>query len=535
VRASSVEHIFDTSGPGELIAVIEEAHRQESKLIARKLAAVAALLWHRMEEYETDPGPAYATVSGAQRAAAEVAAAMNLSPRAASFMVSYADTLKTRLPRLAELLAEGRTDWRTVELVINRTDLVQDSSIDQIDRSLAARVVNWRCWSRRRIINAVDAAVRVADPDAARERRLADDNDRHIDVTALPGGAARVSGQVAAAAAAAFDQRLSALTNGVCARDPRSLAVRRADALAAMAEGRRLACRCGADDCPARSADDQAPAGARVVVNVVASEEAVTGRSQQPGYLSGFGVIAADQVRDFIDAGAALRILEPTTTLVEALRYQPSAALERWVRCRDLTCRFPGCDRRAEFCDVDHTVPFNHADPSAGGLTVATNLKCLCRIHHRLKTFHGGVGGWRDEQLPDGTIVWTSPMGQVYRTTPGGADLFAEFRKPACGQPTPRRRNHARDQKARIARARKRNRSIRPVNDETRRVRQARKNEIEARKFRNHMRDMLFLFKGKPSTSPFCAWVNDPYESEELPPDWQPPPRPPEPPDDPPY
>lgn len=50
------------------------------------------------------------------------------------------------------------------------------------------------------------------------------------------------------------------------------------------------------------------------------------------------------------------------------------------------------------------------------------------------------------------------------------------------------------------------------------------------------MRDMLFLFKGTPSTSPFCTWVNDPKEPEELPPDWipdEPAPRPV--PDDPPF
>ncbi len=36
------------------------------------------------------------------------------------------------------------------------------------------------------------------------------------------------------------------------------------------------------------------------------------------------------------------------------------------------------------------------------------------------------------------------------------------------------------------------------------------------------MRDMLFAFKGAPSTSPFCTWVNDPREPEELPADWTP-------------
>ena len=136
--------------------------------------------------------------------------------------------------------------------------------------------------------------------------------------------------------------------------------------------------------------------------------------------------------------------------------------------------------------------------------------------------------------MPDGTVVWTSPTG-IYCTTPGAADLFPAMTKPACAAPRPWRRNHSRTRATRIARARKRNRAQRPLNDEHRRVRRARKDEIEARKFRNHMRRMKFLFKGRPSTSPFAAWVNDPIEPEELPPDWQPPPKPPPLPDEPPF
>ena len=55
-------------------------------------------------------------------------------------------------------------------------------------------------------------------------------------------------------------------------------------------------------------------------------------------------------------------------------------------------------------------------------------------------------------------------------------------------------------------------------------------------KFRNHMHEMLFAFKGAPSTSPFCTWVNDPREPEELPEDWKPDERALQPlPDDPPF
>ena len=262
----------------------------------------------------------------------------------------------------------------------------------------------------------------------------------------------------------------------------------------------------------------------RTVINVIASEDTVNGNSEQPGYLEGYGVIDAEQVRQLAKTSTRLPVECPAVSPAEAVRYQPSAALQRWIRCRDLTCRFPGCDRPACSADIDHTIPFSHTNPAAGGLTVPWDLACYCREHHRLKTFHGGPGGWQDQQLLDGTIVWTSPTGRVYRTSPHGYDLFPQLR-PACRAPTPRRRGHSQDKAKRIAHARSRLRDQRPVNAETRRVNRARKQEIADRKWRNHMRKMLILFKGgEPSTSPWCAWVNGPCEPEQLPPDWKPPP-----------
>ncbi|HXO80412.1 MAG TPA: HNH endonuclease signature motif containing protein, partial [Mycobacterium sp.] len=99
----------------------------------------------------------------------------------------------------------------------------------------------------------------------------------------------------------------------------------------------------------------------------------------------------------------------------------PSRKLADFVRCRDLTCRFPGCDQPATRCDLDHTVP--HAD---GGATHASNLKALCRRHHLLKTFWG----WSDQQLPDGTVIWISPSEQTYVTAPGSAFVFPSLCVP---------------------------------------------------------------------------------------------------------
>ena len=92
-----------------------------------------------------------------------------------------------------------------------------------------------------------------------------------------------------------------------------------------------------------------------------------------------------------------------------------------------MTCRFPGCDHPAEFADIDHTIPW------PWGLTCASNLKCLCRKHHLLKTFWTA---WRDEQLPDGTIIWTSPSGQKYLTRPGSRLLFPALCLPTGKIPT---------------------------------------------------------------------------------------------------
>ena len=69
-----------------------------------------------------------------------------------------------------------------------------------------------------------------------------------------------------------------------------------------------------------------------------------------------------------------------------ALRYRPGSKLARIVRALDGHCRYPGCTVPADKCELDHVVPFNHANPSAGGWTIEANLECLCKEHHDMKT-----------------------------------------------------------------------------------------------------------------------------------------------------
>jgi hypothetical protein len=92
--------------------------------------------------------------------------------------------------------------------------------------------------------------------------------------------------------------------------------------------------------------------------------------------------------------------------------YRPTAAQRRFVEARDRHCRMPGCRRRPGRLDLDHGIP--HTD---GGPTDCWNLCCLCRRHHRIKTF---ARGWRFELLADGRLIVRTPSGVSRTTWPPG-------------------------------------------------------------------------------------------------------------------
>ena len=98
------------------------------------------------------------------------------------------------------------------------------------------------------------------------------------------------------------------------------------------------------------------------------------GTSDHPGYLPGFGILPAESVRD-LAMSAKLKPLRVPNGEPEP-GYRPSVASAEFVRWRDLTCRFPGCDAPAQVCDIDHTVPYP--------LGATSDLKLYCRTHHLL-------------------------------------------------------------------------------------------------------------------------------------------------------
>lgn len=399
--------------------------------------------------------------------AAEVGAAQDISHGMASGQMYLAVALRERLPRVFALLADGLISARLVATISWHTDLIKDpQALELVDKTLAEDATRFGPLSANKTAQAIEAVVDQYDPGALRRTRVrARSRDVVIDSADQQSGTAAMWGRLYSTDAAVLDRRLMQMAHEVCDDDPRTIAQRRADALGALAAGAdRLACACGNAECPTRADGTERSSG--VVIHVVAKESSL--RAQPDRHLSGEepsrpfipgaplmqppepepdrpavtppaavltsgGIVPTPLLAELIRGGAKLEpVRHPGDATTPEPGYRPSAALERFVRCRDMTCRFPGCDRPAEFCDVDHTVPYPL------GPTHASNLKCLCRKHHLLKTFWTS---WRDEQRPDGTVIWTSPTSHTYITRPGSRLLFPSLCLPTGELPSVPRPN----------------------------------------------------------------------------------------------
>ncbi|WP_083198744.1 HNH endonuclease signature motif containing protein, partial [Mycobacterium malmoense] len=442
-----------------LLDRVRAAGRAEARAAAERLVAVGDLLVVRCR----DSGERADWAADAwQAVAAQVGAALGCSVAMAHSYLRYAMALRERLPRVGEVFRAGDIDYRAFQTIVFRTDLITDAEVlARVDTRLAALLSRRPSLTRGGLSAAVDRVVALVDADAVRRAKEAI-AERFVDVLANESGMAWLSGSVLGADGEALDRRLDELARGVCGADPRNHRQRRADALVALAAGAdRLRCRCATPEC---AAAERIPSN--VVIHVVAEQATVEGRGMVPGVVPGYeGLLPAEVIAEL--AGSARLVAVGAPARAEP-RYTPSAGLADFVRCRDLTCRAPGCDRPAVDCDIDHTIPY-----ARGGPTHPSNLKVLCRQHHLLKTFWG----WRDEQLPDGTLIWRLPDGHTYVTTPGSALLFPTLCAPTgdppltpvtaerCGQRTAmmplRTRTRAQNRAQRIATERHHNRQAR--------------------------------------------------------------------------
>ena len=430
---------FSTADDATVVAAIEEATRAEAAAGARRLAAIAEVARRRVVDDDERANWAF---DGWASAAAEVAAAMTVGHRRASAQMRIAVALRDRLPRVAALYMQGMLSSRVVSAITWRTQLVEDAdALALIDAALAEGATRWGPLSEDRLDQAIDAWILRYDPAAVR-RSESSTRTRDFSIGDLddPAETTSVWGRLLATDAAVLKRRVAQMVQSVCDDDPRTIGERRSDAVGAIAAGNsRLACQCGSETCPA----GDAPSSSNVVIRVLAEQSAVNAAtagndaSQEQtseaatvappaALIVGEGVVPTPLLSQLIRGGAKVRPITMPSEEPEP-HYRPSAELAEFVRMRDLYCRAPGCDVPADRCDIDHTIPY------PVGPTHASNLKCLCRTNHLMKTF----GGWHDIQLPDGTVIWTSPSGRKYITKPGSRLFFETWDTTTADLPPP--------------------------------------------------------------------------------------------------
>ena len=423
----------------QLVGFLAGARRMESRLAWAKMAALA--------EFASRP-------RRTGFAADEIAAAFRLTWLSAAGQVEYARTVARRLPVTFAALAAGKLDPVHVQIIEDLTSILSDADAAVADEFLAAAAQSKTYGELRRAGNRL---VLRLDPEAVRKRKEKARREARVRSFREESGNAGISGrELPSVEVLASMQHI----------EDRARALRDAGVAGTWEELKVRATLDLLQERDSRPAPDEGP-GVVALINITVPHTALPGSGGSgggaPGEVAGFGILDQADTRDLLAAAArnpatrwCLTVLNPDGTaathdcaarthrwppgqrppgtaslrgLMDFLnirtltpvirgpcqharaedRYRPSRALRHRVRARNATCTAPGCGRRAAGCDLDHTDPWH-----LGGRTCECNLAPLCRHHHRCKQ----AEGWRLEQPEPGVLVWRTPAGRTYTTTP---------------------------------------------------------------------------------------------------------------------
>jgi hypothetical protein len=284
----------------------------------------------------------------------------------------------------AQVLARGVTATRDRAAAAPAAEPVLLEAARRLDpRQLRAVVEHWG--------SAVDPGAAVGDELAVRERRYLAVSPTYDGMVAVDGLLPPLEGTALLTALDAAGQAIRTPD------DDRTAQQLRADALAhlvdqSLAEGRLP------------STAGERPQ-VRVVIGLSTVRDAVGGQAA----LDRHGPISAwTALRLLCDASVIPVLVDDTRPGasepldIGRASKDPTPAQRRAVRLRDGSCRFAGCDRPADWCEVHHLLPW-----SLGGRTDLHNLALVCsRHHHRIHD-----DGFRLARAPDGTLQTFRPDG----------------------------------------------------------------------------------------------------------------------------
>lgn len=339
----------------------------------------------------------------------EVACAFRLPERTAETLIEASRSLVHKLPATLRALGVGAISYQHAQVIIDEASTLttevaaafEAEVLPAGERQTAAQLRRTARIARERI-----------DVDSIKQRTSRSVANRAVFFEPAHDGMAWLSAYLPAAQAMAIFNRVTNIAASLQGSgEDRTLTQLRADVLSDLVLDRDQPSGSGA------AGEGSTTGGIKADVCLLVPVLSLLGNDDEPATLEGYGPISIDAARDLVgDAKSFIRILtHPETGALLSVghdRYGAPKDLRTVLRLRDVTCRFPGCNRPAERTDLDHTL-----DWAKHGPTQLDNLSCLCGPHHALKH----ASAWAVTQSDDGTgtLGWLSPSGRMYTTEPG--------------------------------------------------------------------------------------------------------------------
>ena len=435
-RTSSVRDPLTETAPGSaeeaLAALAGIGHLRAS------LAAVDATWQVEAEQRirQDDAAEGMTPESQGRGAGHEIALARRISPAASSFSQAKARRLIRDMPGTVDRLWSGMVTDQQASTVAGALDGADPETCRSIDERIREHPEMLHGKGHRRLHAEIRDLVQKLEPERSRERADRAARARHVSMTPLDDGMARVSATLRAIDAVALMHSLRTRAESLRAAGAKtSVTALEADLLV---EDVQRSTRDAEQDSAGQAPRHPRPQPG-LEVGIVITDTALLDREDDAGTarLEGYGTIPAHIVRDTLlgrppghlrhDEGdhpdlevtAFFRRLYAAPSTGELIAMEsPSrafpAGLARMLRWRDTTCRTPWCN--AMIRHSDHAIPHHR-----GGPTSFANGQGLCARCNLLKEH----GLWvltplsRGESEPDteraasppGVWVWSSPHG----------------------------------------------------------------------------------------------------------------------------
>jgi len=398
--------------PGETVTGLIASVVQLERMIAQLHGIRSEVIEQARALSELIAEPRIERAPMARRAfVSELACAMHVSDRVAESVIGQSQAIVQFLPRTRAALLAGELTWRQAQSMVDHTSPLTDEQRAAVE---AATVHHGSRMTAAEFDRRVRTTRERLAPEAMTERVERAVTRRTVDLSSERDGMAWVSALLPAADAHAIYARLTGAAKSFQNDgDGRTLPQLRADILRS----------CLLDDDAldlagevvfGGSGESRRYRGIRPQILVTVPVMTLLGHANDPATMEGYGPIDPQTARELTaEAPSLARVLtDPDTAAVLSVgrdRYRIPAELRLWLRIRDGHCRFPGCGRSPAYCEIDHTVDWQH-----GGRTDHGNLANLCSSHHTMKQ----SSGWTVVHGENGELIWTSPFGFQYTTHP---------------------------------------------------------------------------------------------------------------------